>query len=181
MGGVKKWMLWLSLKKEARLRLSWHWALSTHLQALQIGKLPRTSWHFPDKCPDKSCRCQAVWDLLPLPILLNTKSLSPQVEMTGFNPRDTPRWTSIVDITQNFSPSQHTVLWRWKPWWGAINIAFDTDATGARAGEGSSGEIFGWCHLRYLSGINPGEAFPFSFPVSLHLFLRVYSGGLRVS
>lgn len=52
-----------------------------------------------------------------------------------------------------------------------MNIVSDTDATGARAGEGSSGEIFGWCHLRNLSGIDPGGTFPFSLPVSLHLFL----------
>lgn len=100
MGGVKKRMLWLSLKKEARLRLSWHWALSTHLQALQIGKLPRTSWHFPDKCPDKSYRCQAVWDLLPLPILLNTKSLSTQVEMTGFQ----SPWHTLMDKHRGHYP-----------------------------------------------------------------------------
>lgn len=60
-----------------------------------------------------------------------------------------------------------------------MNIAFDTHATGA--GAGSLEEILGWCHLRYLSGVDPDGAFAFSFPVSLHLFLSVYSGGLRVS
>lgn len=108
-----------------------------------------------DKCPDKSCWCQAVWDLLPLPSSFQISRPFPD-EMTGFqslgyalmnqhcghHPELLSKWTHC--IVQAGGLMKDSSIWVLK----------------GRGWEGSSGEILDQYHLRYLSGsLHPQSSF----------------------